>query len=147
MMFLKHFITIFILFWVVQPSFSQNNSSDIKTAKELLKKAGQSFLNLESKKSLDFAKSSLEISLRNDNYLLAAKAYNLIGLNFDEFSDYKKDPFSSVRGQMSAEVLAYKMPGSDKTVGEMVKDQEKMLKDFYGSTDNPIELTVPGKKK
>jgi len=89
-MFLKHFIAIFILFWVVQPSFSQNNSSDIKTAKELLKKAGQSFLNLESKKSLDFAKSSLEISLRNDNYLLAAKAYNLIGLNFDEFSDYKK---------------------------------------------------------
>lgn len=64
-----------------------------------------------------------------------------------KFSDYKKDPFSSVRGQMSAEVLAYKMPGSDKTVGEMVKDQEKMLKDFYGSTDNPIELTVPGKKK
>lgn len=89
-MFLKHFIAIFILFWMVNPSFSQNNSSDIKTAKELLKKAGQSFLNLESKKSLDFAKSSLEISLRNDDYLLAAKAYNLIGLNFDEFSDYKK---------------------------------------------------------
>ena len=89
-MFLKHFIAIFILFWMVNPSFSQNNSSDIKTAKELLKKAGQSFLNLESKKSLDFAKSSLEISLKNDDYLLAAKAYNLIGLNFDEFSDYKK---------------------------------------------------------
>lgn len=89
-MFLKHFIAIFILFWMVNPSFSQNNSSDIKSAKELLKKAGQSFLNLESKKSLDFAKSSLEISLKNDDYLLAAKAYNLIGLNFDEFSDYKK---------------------------------------------------------
>ncbi len=89
-MFLKHFTVIFVLFWVVQPSYSQHNSSDIKSAKELLKKAGQSFLNLECKKSLDFAKSSLEISLKNDDYLLAAKAYNLIGLNFDEFSDYKK---------------------------------------------------------
>ena len=40
-MFLKHFIAIFILFWMVNPSFSQNNSSDIKTAKELLKKVGK----------------------------------------------------------------------------------------------------------
>ena len=64
-----------------------------------------------------------------------------------KFTDYKKDPFSSVRGQMSAEVLAIKMPGSDKTVGEMVKDQEKMLKDFYGATDNHVELSQTTTKK
>jgi hypothetical protein len=36
-----------------------------------------------------------------------------------------------------------KMPGSDKTVGEMLKDQEKMLKDFYSASDNTIELPQP----
>ncbi len=89
-MFLKNFIAIIIYFLAVQPNFSQNNSKDVKAAKEFLKKAGQSFLNLETQKSLNFAKSALEISLRNDDYLLAAKTYNLIGLNFDEFSDHKK---------------------------------------------------------
>ena len=40
-----------------------------------------------------------------------------------------------------------KMPGSDKTVGEMLKDQEKMLKDFYSASDNTIELPQPKNKK
>ena len=89
-MFYRHFIYIFIFFCISVASFSQANFSEIKKAEVLLKKAGKSFMDLESKKSLDFAKSSLEIALKNDNFLLAAKAYNLIGLNFDEFSDYKK---------------------------------------------------------
>ena len=29
----------------------------------------------------------------------------------------------------------------------MVKDQEKMMKDFYNSNDNPIEFWTPEKKK
>lgn len=56
-------------------------------------------------------------------------------------SDYRKDPFASIRSQFTPEVMSQKMPGMDKTIGEMVKDQEKLVKDFYSAVDNPIELS------
>ncbi len=55
------------------------------------------------------------------------------------FSEFKQDPFASIRPQLTPQVLATTIPGADKTVGEMIKDQEKMLKDFYSANDNPIE--------
>jgi hypothetical protein len=39
------------------------------------------------------------------------------------------------------------LPGSDKTIGEMLKDQEKMIKDFYNNNNNPIELVVAPESK
>ena len=63
------------------------------------------------------------------------------------FETYKKDPLASIRGQIPQDRLNVKMPGSDKTVGEMLKDQEKMLKDFYSASDNTIELPQPKTKK
>ena len=68
----------------------QTTNSTNKEAKELLKKAGQSFLKLETKKSLDFAQKALIIATKNNDDLISSKAYNLIGLNFEEFSDYQK---------------------------------------------------------
>ena len=58
-----------------------------------------------------------------------------------------KDPLASIRGQIPQDRMNMKMPGSDKTVGEMLKDQEKMLKDFYSASDNTIELPQPKNKK
>ena len=55
-----------------------------------MKQAGKSFLQLDSKKSLDFAQKALILATKNNDDLLASKAYNLIGLNFEEFSDYQK---------------------------------------------------------
>ena len=64
------------------------------------------------------------------------------------FADYKKDPFASARPMLKPEMLSQKMPGSDLTIGEMVKQQEKMLKDFYGANNNPIEIpAAPVKAK
>ena len=63
------------------------------------------------------------------------------------FETYKKDPLASIRGQIPQDRMNMKMPGSDKTVGEMLKDQEKMLKDFYSASDNTIELPQPKNKK
>ncbi|MBF8457929.1 GLPGLI family protein [Kaistella sp. G5-32] len=57
------------------------------------------------------------------------------------FTEYKKDPFASVRPMLKPEMMTQKMPGSETTIEDMVKQQEKMLKDFYGSNNNPIELT------
>ncbi|MGZ5192347.1 MAG: GLPGLI family protein [Kaistella sp.] len=62
------------------------------------------------------------------------------------FNDYKKDPFASARPMLRPEMMSQKMPGSDTTIGDMVKQQEKMLKDFYGANNNPIEIAVPAAK-
>ena len=56
------------------------------------------------------------------------------------YNDYKKDPFATARPMLKPEMLSQKMPGSDVTIGEMVKQQEKTLKEFYESNNNPIEI-------
>ncbi|UOE38143.1 GLPGLI family protein [Chryseobacterium oryzae] len=57
------------------------------------------------------------------------------------FSDFKKDPFASVRPMMNQAMLSQPVPGTDGTVGDLIKKQEKMYKDFYNANDNPIEAT------
>lgn len=57
------------------------------------------------------------------------------------FTDYKKDPFASIRPMLKPEMLSQKMPGSDTTVGEMFKEQEKKVKEFFDANSNPIEIT------
>ena len=75
----------FVLFFCFSSvlGLAQSTNSANKEAKELLNKAGQSFLKLDSKKSLDFAQRALILATKNNDDLLASKAYNLIGLNFD----------------------------------------------------------------
>ncbi|MCC2590441.1 GLPGLI family protein [Chryseobacterium sp. MFBS3-17] len=64
------------------------------------------------------------------------------------FENFKADPLAEVRPYMTPEMMSRKLPGSDKTFGEMIKDQEKMAKDYFGSNDNPIEKdAAKGKKK
>jgi hypothetical protein len=64
------------------------------------------------------------------------------------FIAYKQDPMAEWRAQVPQNMLTMKMPGSDVTIGEMMKNQEKIAKDFFNSNDNPIEvLTVTDKKK
>lgn len=68
---------------------------------------------------------------------------------FDKtFNDFKADPFASVRPSLTPQIMTQKMPGSDLTIGDLVKQQEKMMRDFYDSNDNPIEITAaPAKTK
>ena len=46
-----------------------------------------------------------------------------------------------------AEMKAMKMPGNDKTMGEMMSDQEKSIKDFYNASNNTVEIYTPEKAK
>ncbi|MDR2204891.1 MAG: GLPGLI family protein [Flavobacteriaceae bacterium] len=63
-------------------------------------------------------------------------------------SNFRADPLAEARPQLTPEVMSQKMPGSDKTVGEWVKEQEKMAIDFFNANDNPIEIPQEtGKKK
>lgn len=63
------------------------------------------------------------------------------------FSDFKKDPFASARPMMSQEIMSRTIPGMDGTIGDMMKKQEKMYKDFFSANDNPIELSRPASDK
>ena len=65
MNFLKRYFFIIFLSVSFQGLVAQVNDTDSAKSKELLKKAGKSFLDLECQKSLNFAKASLEISLKN----------------------------------------------------------------------------------
>lgn len=56
-----------------------------------------------------------------------------------KFSEFKKDPFATVRPMMTQEMLSKTIPGMDGTIGDMMKKQEKEYKDFYKANDNPIE--------
>ena len=64
------------------------------------------------------------------------------------YAAFKQDPMAEARTQVPQNMLSMKMPGSDVTIGEALKTQEKMLKDFFNSNDNPIEAqTTTDKKK
>ena len=59
---------------------------------------------------------------------------------FDKaFASFKQDPTAEVRQRVTPDMMNMKMPGSDITVGEMIKKQEKIAKDFFYANDNPIE--------
>lgn len=67
---------------------------------------------------------------------------------FDKaYTAYKQDPMAEWRAQVPQNMLSMKMPGSDVTIGEMMKNQEKIAKDFFNANDNPIELPVVADKK
>lgn len=63
------------------------------------------------------------------------------------FGDFKKDPMATARPYLTSEVMSQKIPGSDLTIGQMVKQQEKMLNDFFNANDNPIEIPAVKAKK
>lgn len=55
------------------------------------------------------------------------------------FNEFKKDPFATARPMMTQEIMSKTIPGMDGTIGDMMKKQEKMYKDFFNANDNPIE--------
>lgn len=60
---------------------------------------------------------------------------------FDKaYANFKADPLAEFRAHMTPELMKQPVPGTDKTVGDMIKDQEKMAKDFFAAVDNPIEI-------
>ncbi|WP_395064006.1 ATP-binding protein [Flavobacterium sp.] len=71
-----------------QLAFSQTHSK--KEVEKMLSDAGNAFLSLEVDKSLRLSKVGLDASYKLKDNVLIAKAYNIIGLNFEEFYDPEK---------------------------------------------------------
>lgn len=69
---------------------AQDNKAILNEIKSLLSQSGKSFMELENEKSIQLANEALDLAISHNQHLHAAKAYNLIGLNFAEFSDLQK---------------------------------------------------------
>lgn len=69
----------------VQISFSQEQLRSKKEIERLLANAGNAFFNLDVDKSLKLSKTALDNAYKIKDDALMAKAYNIIGLNFEEF--------------------------------------------------------------
>ncbi|WP_232815917.1 GLPGLI family protein [Chryseobacterium capnotolerans] len=55
------------------------------------------------------------------------------------YASFKQDPMAEIRQRVTPEMMNMKMPGSDVTIGDALKRQEKMTKDYFNANDNPIE--------
>ncbi len=55
------------------------------------------------------------------------------------YNNFKKDPLASARTRITPEMMSQKMPGSDTTFGDVLKQQEERIKKFFNSNNNPIE--------
>lgn len=86
-------------------------------------------------------KLSAQFGARNDVTIINRDKFE------SSFEEYKKDPFASIRAQITPEMKAMKMPGNDKTMGEMMNDQEKSIKDFYNASNNTVEIYTSEKAK
>ena len=84
-----YFILFFFLIFS-KYTFAQSIVNNREEAKKTLQKAIDDLNDLNCKSSLDNAQKVLEFALKNDEYSFSAKAYNIIGLNYEEFSDLKK---------------------------------------------------------
>jgi len=79
-----------LLLFCVQINFSQTETPQVKEIKAIISKSGEYLSKLECDKSLVFAKNALEKALKIDNFEQIARAYNLIGLNLEEYYDFKE---------------------------------------------------------
>jgi len=84
---LKLFKIVFLLiaFLGSQILFSQEQVRSKKEIENLLANAGTAFFNLDVDKSLKLSKTALDNAYKIKDDALMAKAYNIIGLNFEEF--------------------------------------------------------------
>lgn len=85
----KSNLIVFLLF-VFQIVFSQGISDKDKLARALYDKALKNLNDFKCSESLYYSQKLLNYSLQKNKPELAAVAYNIIGLNFEEFGDLKK---------------------------------------------------------
>ena len=85
----KHF-HIFLLVLFSTTIYAQTIPKNDIEANKLLDSASDNFFNLKNKQSVKQCEQVIVYSLNNNNQNLAAKTYNLLGLNFEQFTDHKK---------------------------------------------------------
>lgn len=95
------FLLVLLLF---QTGFAQSDSINRKDIAAILTQSGDYLMKLECDKSLQLAKKGLDQAYKIHDNKLIASAYNIIGLNFEEFSDYKKAIYFYEKGVKYADL-------------------------------------------
>jgi signal transduction histidine kinase/ActR/RegA family two-component response regulator len=83
-------VSLLLFLFFSQINFSQTESPRVKEIKALITQSGESLTKLDCGKSLLLAKNALEKSIAIDDFEQTARAYNLIGLNLEQYSDFKR---------------------------------------------------------
>lgn len=87
---MKNYKYIFFFLLIFNKHFSQTTPNSKQEAIKLYEIAREDFYNLKNKESVKKAEKILIYSLNKEEFTLAAKTYNLLGLNFEQFTDYNK---------------------------------------------------------
>lgn len=98
----KILLILFFFLFLPKLTFAQIVVHNRVEARKTLQKAINDLGKLDCKSSLENAQSVLQYGLKNEDYSYLAKAYNVIGLNYEEFSDLKKAIYYYERGIESA---------------------------------------------
>ena len=85
--------SLLLLLFISQFHFAQTDTPQQKEIKAIIAKSGEYLSKLACDKSMGLAKTALEKALKIDDFEQTARAYNLIGLNLEQYSDYKKAIF------------------------------------------------------
>ena len=91
-------ILLLFLLSTVYFGFPQSETTSVKVINEIIAKSGAHLTKLECDKSLALAKTALEKAIGINNNELIARSYNIIGLNLDEYYDFKKAIFFFNKG-------------------------------------------------
>ena len=94
----KLYFILFFFLLLPKLNFAQLVVNNRVEAKATLRKAINDLNNLNCKSSLENSQKVLQYALKHDDYSYAAKVYNIIGLNYEEFSDLKKAIYYYERG-------------------------------------------------
>ncbi|MBD3723946.1 MAG: response regulator [Flavobacteriaceae bacterium] len=98
---MKRFLFINLLFFSTF-LFAQEISDYKFQCKSLLSKSGKLFLDLKNDQSIKLANEALNLAIQNNDDEIAAKAYNLIGLNYSDFSEINKAIETYKKGLLKA---------------------------------------------
>lgn len=77
---------------------AETETPQLKEIKDIIAKSGENLSKLQCDKSMMLAKTALEKALKINDPEQTARAYNLIGLNLEQYSDYKKAIFFYQKG-------------------------------------------------
>jgi len=86
----KIYLILFFFLLLPKSFFAQTVVKNRVEARKTLQKAINDLGKLDCKSSLENSQLVLQYGIKKEDYSYIAKAYNVIGLNYEEFSDLKK---------------------------------------------------------
>ena len=105
-------LIILLLLCYTIPFYSQEITVSKDSIKTLVRLASNYYEKAENKKSISLAQQALNLAYKNNHQEFAATSYNVIGLNYTEFGDYKKAEEVYLKGLKSCENTGNKLIAS-----------------------------------